>query len=487
MNTVLLKINSYAQTAQMFINGQEPSVYSEMANFSYSQYIQAPDEILDAVARELNDDFALSVLGNTFEVLLFREAARRSDYCTDYCAAEKPFEYPSQERAERLGDLLPAQRLSVYVEGIPAFESVQYGNLSLFITNEPAEGIISVMHKGNAVVFTCGNMKTVLPYEICSRDIVISVCETLLVNPKIGQAVSNVHDPSPEIAVCRCLEPVVTAELPKVIEYGQKEILPVMSHPVGCKEPMVFIISSNPDVVVVDGRTLLASAPGTTTIRAFISGENTPFFIQDVTVTKTIRANEIKILGLDNVLNEGAVIPLRALVLPADAVDAKELTWESSDPTVTEIKDGYLHANGAGSCIIKASASCISAEKTVTVSPKLRQLKISDSDISTSVGRKAPITVRCFPANAYNTDYIWESSDESVAVVEMVDGQEYIKAVGIGDCTLTCTSSDGSVFDACHASVKSMMYNSEKNAFSSPASIAIFVVLAYLIFRILFG
>ena len=487
MNKVLLKINSYAQTAQMFINGQEPSVYSELANFSYSQYIKSPDEILAAVARELNDDFALFVLGNTFEELLFREAAGRSDYCIDCGAVEKPFEFPSWERAERLGDLLLEQRFSVYVEGIAAFESVQYGNLSLCITDESNEGIISVIHKGNTVVFTCGNVKIVLPDEICSRDIVISAYETLLVNPKIGQAVSNVNDPSPEIAVCRCLEPIVTAKLPKVIEYGQEEILTVMSHPAGCKAPMVFVISSNPDVVVVDGRALLASAPGTTTIRAFISGENTPFFVQDVMVTKTIRANEIQILDLDNTLHQGTVIPLRASVLPADAVDAKDLTWEVSDPTVAEIKDGCLHAYGAGSCIIKASASCISAEKTVTVSPKLRQLKISASDITTSVGRKVPVSVCCLPVNAYNKDYIWESNDESVAVVEMVDGQEYIKAVGIGDCTLTCTSSDGSVSDTCHVCVKSMMYNSEKNAFSSPAAIAIFVVLAYLIFRILFG
>ena len=131
MNTVLLKINSYVQTAQMFINGQEPSVYSEMANFSYSQYIQAPDEILDAVARELNDDFALSVLGNTFEVLLFREAAGRSDYCTDFCAAEKPCELSSKERAERLGSLLSEQTFSVGLEWVPAFERVQYGALTL--------------------------------------------------------------------------------------------------------------------------------------------------------------------------------------------------------------------------------------------------------------------------------------------------------------------------------------------------------------------
>ena len=486
MNTVLLKINSYVRTAQMFINGREPSVYSEMANFSYSQYIQAPDEILDAVARELNDDFALSVLGNTFEVLLFREAARRSDYCTDFCAAEKPFELSSKERAERLGSLLSEQTFSVGLEWVPAFERVQYGALTLCAANL-VESALSIKCTGNTIAFSCTNMKTALPAESCSQDVVISACETLVINPRIGQAVAGANNPAAEIVVCSRLEPVVTAELPEVIESDHKVVPAVMSHPVGCKTPSVTITSSNPDVVSVDGIALIATAPGSSTIRAYIAGENNPFFIQDVTITKTIRAKEIQILSLDDAIHEGDVIPLHAAVLPADAVDAKELVWETSDLAVAEIKDGCLHVKNAGSCVIKASATCASGEMTITAAPRLRQMKISDSAITTSVGRKAPVSIRCIPENAYNADYIWKSSDESVAVIEQVDGQEYVKAVGIGNCTLTCTSLDGSIFDTCNIVVKSMMYKNEKNAFFSPASIAIFAALAYLIFKILFG
>ena len=62
MNTVLLELNSYTQKAQIFLNGKEPSPYSELKNYKYKQLIEKPETVFAAIARELNDDFALSVV-----------------------------------------------------------------------------------------------------------------------------------------------------------------------------------------------------------------------------------------------------------------------------------------------------------------------------------------------------------------------------------------------------------------------------------------
>lgn len=435
-----------------------------MANFSYKQYIQNPDGVLDAVARELNDDFELSVRGNSFEFFLYSEAANRSDYCISCNKMAAPFQLTTKERAERLSGLLPIQTFIVQSDRKDLFPRIQYGNLEINFTADTTNPDARCGTENNNIVIAVAGLKAAFPSDSFTQDILISACETLLINPIIGRAVASVADPAPEITVCGRLDPLVTAEIPEVIESGQCTVLVVTSHPADCNIPNITVTSSNPDIISVDELTLITAAPGTATIRAYIAGENKPFFTQDVSVKKTIRVSEIQIVGLDEALHEGSVIPLRAVVKPSDAVDAQDLTWESSDPVVATVKDGYLYINRAGSCVVKASTPCAFSEVTITAAPKLRTLKLSCSEIKTSVGHKVPVSVQIDPLDAFNAEYNWSTSDNSVAVVEKEDGKDVIKAIGIGCCILTCISSDGQISDKCQVTVESMMYKKRKKS-----------------------
>lgn len=40
MNTVSIRINSYAEQAKIYINGREPSLLAELVNYNYTQLIR---------------------------------------------------------------------------------------------------------------------------------------------------------------------------------------------------------------------------------------------------------------------------------------------------------------------------------------------------------------------------------------------------------------------------------------------------------------
>ena len=82
--------------------------------------------------------------------------------------------------------------------------------------------------------------------------------------------------------------------------------------------------------------------------------------------------------------------------------------------------------------------------------------------LTVNVGRMTPISVKVVPGDAYAVEYSWTSSDPSVAIVMEADGKAFIKAVGIGSCKLTCSSTDGQIKDECDIVVESIMYKQTK-------------------------
>lgn len=461
MNRVKIVINSYAQQASLYINGSEPSPYSELANYRYDSFLKDPGTVLSAVAREINDEFSLSVCGNPFEVALFAQETKSLDFCTECIQIDPPVCLTSQQRAEILGDALPVAIHNVYVDKgdrVLPLEALQYGRISISFCQAEPDSVGPVITVGGNSPIRYADSAVTIPYQLCTAQFLAAICETVLVNPIIGKAAVTAS--TPEKAVCCLLMPLLAASMPEDMEVGTTAEMTVKSHPDGVEKPAVVLSSSNPDVLAVEGIMLNAVSAGTAIIQAFTSGENSPFFSQKITAYKHVYVSSIEIEGLDAVLCEGFSLTPQAKVIPADAEDASSVIWESSDPNVADFQAGALHLNKPGSCTITAKTRHASVSKKVTIVPKLRSLKITEPSIRVNVGRKVPIVVNITPTNAHNAFYTWKSTDSSVAIAEKdEDGRDILKAVGIGTCKLTCTSADNAIQDTCDVIVESIMYN----------------------------
>ena len=86
----------------------------------------------------------------------------------------------------------------------------------------------------------------------------------------------------------------------------------------------------------------------------------------------------------------------------------------------------------------------------------VNRITLSETQVGMKVDESVQLTAIVYPSDADNTDVVWISSDESVVTVD----KGYVKAVGVGTATITCTAADGSgVQDVCFVTVFSKTSN----------------------------
>ena len=436
MNTVHIELNSYTGEVRFFLNGIQTDPYSALSNFTYERVLENPKEILEAVARELNDDFQLELTATQWAFMKFEDAAVEFEDCNSCSIRQPSINLTSRERAEKLGEHLAPQTITVLVPGNPP-QTRTYGNLTLCFTNEPSLDT----HR-----------------ELMEEQDIVSAAETLLINPLIGRSAKRAAAADSSFSVCHSLSPVLTVSLPKSIPAGDQAQVCVSVFPDGAPVPPVTVRSSNPDVASVLGTVIHAHNSGIANIQVFLPGENTPLYSRKILVEKKVYVSRIEIPRLDRPLPEGQIIDLDMAVFPPDATDAASLTCHSSAPDIAQFIENRLKLHKAGECEILITGKNVCYRKTIQVSARLQEYILSADHVELNLGQKYPIDVQCVPERCYNSAYTWITSDKTVAIVVEEDGLQYIKAIGMGSCVITCQSTDQSITSACTATVKSAMY-----------------------------
>ncbi len=143
-------------------------------------------------------------------------------------------------------------------------------------------------------------------------------------------------------------------------------------------------------------------------------------------------------------MNKSKTGKLNPVILP-DTASNKKLTYTSSNPSiVTVTPTGALTAKACGSCDITCETTDGSGLKAVchvSVIQMIANLRLSGtSNQVISAGSSVRIEAIITPQDATNKKLNWASSNSDVAKVD--NGR--ITAVNGGDCTITCSTTDGS-------------------------------------------
>lgn len=147
-------------------------------------------------------------------------------------------------------------------------------------------------------------------------------------------------------------------------------------------------------------------------------------------------------------LTVGGIEMLTATVLPADATFS-DVKWESSDPSVATIKDGFVVALKEGTAMITAVADGVTAVCVVTVAPQgvqVNSISLDKDGLEMKVGDLETITATVDPAGVGRVE--WTSSNPAVAQVTS-DGTVVAIAEGIA----SITASLGGKFASCPVTV----------------------------------
>ncbi len=192
--------------------------------------------------------------------------------------------------------------------------------------------------------------------------------------------------------------------------------------------------SSNTSVATVSNGTVTAVAPGSAVITASVGSKSISF-----NVNVPVRPTAVNISKTAMSINIGKVDQLSATVVPDGT--GIGITWASSDTSVAQVSsDGYVTANGIGTCTITASAgSYASATCKVTVLSPATAIDVTPASIDLEKGGTYQLSAALTPSNSTDKT-TWKSSDSSVA---SVDNTGKVTAAGAGSAVITATTDSG--------------------------------------------
>ena len=148
----------------------------------------------------------------------------------------------------------------------------------------------------------------------------------------------------------------------------------------------------------------------------------------------------------------GEIKMLTATVLPTNAT-FPEVTWESSNPSVATVKEGFVSALQEGTATITATAwgvSSICVVKVISKEIPVETITLDQDAVQMEVGELFTLNATIEPANATIQKVEWTSSNTSVAQVT-TEGT----IVALAEGTTSITASAGGKFASCPVTVVS--------------------------------
>lgn len=151
---------------------------------------------------------------------------------------------------------------------------------------------------------------------------------------------------------------------------------------------------------------------------------------------------------------------------PSDATD-RDVVWESSDCSVAKVdQKGRVTAVGNGRatvrCYLKSDRSVYASCPVVVCFPE--SISLSSESLSLEVGGSSKLEARVNPSNGETYQFMWESSDSSVC---MVDENGNVSAKGSGSAVVRCSlANDTSIYSECRVTVKSKENNTPSTKYT---------------------
>lgn len=487
MNTLKIKLNPYKDRTAISLDGRPLSPYSELNDFTKEPFLSWADKLLDAAEREVNGEFALIVSGSRFETMFLEDMQKESETCVSYGTEPYLIDTKAEERLETVFGLLRKYGVPFDAEGdrLPLHTQVQLSVEERFVRPvAPEESVLCVVQDRSAVPQTQGNggfsLVLLLSRRSCVSPLGASRYLWEVTEDRLHDAVGSVIDRFVKIPMLRrasgLLRKVAMAEADLELlelsmevdaflsvgeigdlEAGDSVAVSVRALPESMEPPALRLVSSRPEVASAEGIRIRAVAPGKAYIDIYKSDENVPFARRQVTVYQEHSVRKIELETDAKAMGVGQSRQIGITLLPADADDIHLIQWSVSDSRVMEVSgDGTVVAKAPGKAVVTAAAKKASASVAIEVLPQVSGLSLSVAQAVLYVGQTRPVSVSVAPARCFDSSYEWKSSDRQVAIVDKLDdGTSVIRAIGIGDCVLTCTALAGGCSVSCSVKVES--------------------------------
>ncbi len=224
-----------------------------------------------------------------------------------------------------------------------------------------------------------------------------------------------------------------------MLNKGSTQKLTATLLPEGASDLTITWTSSNPAIATVSNDGTVTAVAGGAAIITATSG-NGKTDTCNIVVTSPVEGVTLDLTDL--VLNVGQVQHLIATILPADA-NNQEMVWNSSDLSVVTVDgSGNVNALHTGTAVITVTTvdGYFTASCNVTVKNLVTEIVFENEGCDLEQGKTLQLIPSFVPVDADAPILTWVSSNPEIA---LVDENGNVKAVGLGDATITVTTENG--------------------------------------------
>lgn len=189
------------------------------------------------------------------------------------------------------------------------------------------------------------------------------------------------------------------------------------------------------------------------TVEILVTSNDNPEISAVCTVIVTEAVGGLTLNAREITIDVGEQYLLKATVKPSDAVNTA-VTFESADPSIATVDEKGLITGVKGGVtvvFVKTVERGLIASCTVTVQEDITSITLSETETYVGKGKNKRLTATILPTSATQKKLLWESSDESIVIVDQ-DGN--IHGVNLGTAIITATArDDGKVSATCKVTV----------------------------------
>jgi len=164
----------------------------------------------------------------------------------------------------------------------------------------------------------------------------------------------------------------------------------------------------------------------------------------------------VTVTPLTAIIPAGQTQTLTAAVLPGNAAN-KDVTWSSSHPDIASVSNGTVTALNPGQAMISATtvdgAKTAACALTVTIAAypnPVAGVTLDAAALTLLLGESHTLTATVAPENASNKDVTWSTSNFAAVAIT---NSGALKAVSLGQATITATTVDGEKTAVCVVTV----------------------------------
>ena len=455
MSTVSVSFEPLKRYAQIYIDGEHISPYSDLASCENKDLHVCGVRLLKLLDDEIGSEYRLNVSGSQFQIDLMTALAKQSEFCTAVKGTLSKTVFGEAETAEFAVSL--NNRYSLGID--QADRVVIDGDIAERVQSDSAAvgaGIPEV-YVVSQVPETIDRGKTVLlvsdHFDIRNtRGINIVEVPDAYVTPfieyyryytKTIPFIEAVFSQSRYASLSKSdlfLLDAYVSQSPKYVfeiaktdlDVGEMTDFRFEVFPPSASDKFQLLID-RPDAVRISGNGLVPVREGTVTLTV-LDQTGKVCESKQLFAVKHNYVNSIRLVPSSSALEVGKKGRIDAYVLPDDAEDARSLKWSSSNPDVLHVTSaGELVALKPGKVVISVSATECRQQISVAVLPSLEKITLSKSTLTVTVGGSETIECHLYPTDAAHDELIWELSNDGMGTLNVSnDGKT---------CTFTAVTS----------------------------------------------